>query len=151
MSIEPLSVLIGHWELTGRTAGSGTDDVTGTLTGTAILGGTVLHLAGTMRVGDFSVESLELVWPDGDTGEFAAHVYSPMSPPVPYRWARTGPSTLRHAGSGATYHGTISEDGRTITGAWEPDPGTRPEDAPPYTATMRRVDGDHGGANTTAL
>ena len=140
MSLGPLNVLIGRWELTGRTAGSAADDITGTLIATTILGGTVLHLAGTMRFGDHSLESLELVWPDGDTGEFAAHVYSRGSAPIPYRWARTGPATLRHAGSGATYHGTISDDGLTITGAWAPDPGTRPEDAPPYEATMRRVD-----------
>jgi hypothetical protein len=140
MSVEDLAVLLGRWELTGRSAGEEHDDISGSMTGTAILGGTVLHLAGRMRVGEHELESLELIWADESTGDFAAHVYSTAGEPRPYRWARTGPNTLRHAGSGATYDGTISEDGRTITGQWLPDPGQLRHPGSAYTATMRRVD-----------
>jgi hypothetical protein len=70
------------------------DNVFGTTTVTPILDGGMLQLAGTIRVGDLDVDGLELVWPDPDSGDFGAHVYSKMGPPIPYRWARTGPSTL---------------------------------------------------------
>jgi len=139
MSIEPLNVLIGTWELTGRSTGADSDNISGTLTATPILDGGVLQLVGTMRVGDTELDSLELIWPDPDTGEFGAHVYSPAGPPIPYRWARPAPSTLVHAGLGATYTGTISDDGTTIVGAWVPDPGQPVHPGSAYDATMRRV------------
>ena len=46
---------------------------------------------------------------------------------------------MTHAGSGATYSGTISEDGATITGGWQPDPGQPVEPGSAYDAVMRRV------------
>ena len=140
MSIEPLDVRVGRWEMVGRTSGSERDNVSGTVTVTTLLNGTLLQLAGTITVGDFTLDAMELVWADKSTGEFSAHAYSAGSVPVRYTWARTGPKTLRHAGSGATYHGTISDDGKTITGAWEPDPGQPSHAGSAYTATMRRVD-----------
>jgi hypothetical protein len=137
MSIDDLSVLIGTWELTGRSAGADSDDISGTLTAAPILGGTVLQLTGTIRTGDTTVDSLEVIWPDGDG--FAAHVYPPGGPPVPYRWARTGPATLTHSGPGATYHGTVSDDGATVTGAWRPEPGGSGTAHADHTVVMRRV------------
>ena len=137
MSIDDLSVLIGTWEITGRSAGADTDDIAGNVTATPILGGTMLQLTGSMRVGDTTIDSLELIWPDGD--DFAAHVYPPGGPPIPYRWARTGPDGLMHAGLGATYHGTITDEGATISVAWRPDPGQAEQPGSNYTAVMRRV------------
>lgn len=137
MTIDALDVLVGSWDITGRSAGSPVDDISGTLTATPILGGTVLQMTGTMRTGGHTIDALELVWPDGDG--FAAHVYSAGGTPIPYRWARTGPSSLMHAGSGATYHGTISDDGATIAGAWRADPGQPDNPEANYTAVMRRV------------
>lgn len=139
-SIEALDVLIGRWEMVGRSFNSERDNVSATVTGSTLLNGTLLQLAGTISIGDFTLDTMELVWADKSTGEFSAHAYSPLSEPVPYTWARTGPNTLRHAGAGATYHGTISDDGKTITGAWEPDPGQPKHAGSAYTATMRRVD-----------
>jgi hypothetical protein len=138
MSIEPLAVLVGTWEITGRSFDADKDDIVGTTTVTPILGGSMLQLAGRMRVGDTEIDGLELVWPDPATGDFGAHVYSPMGPPVPYRWARNG-STLVHAGSGATYTGTISDDGTVIAGSWVPDPGQPVHPGSAYDAVMRRV------------
>ena len=68
MTIEPLHALLGTWELTGRSAGADADDIFGTMTGSLILDGTVLQMAGTMRFGDFETDSLELVWADPDSG-----------------------------------------------------------------------------------
>jgi hypothetical protein len=139
MSIDALSVLIGTWHLTGRSVGAGHDNITGELTGRAILGGQVLELAGTMRIGGQAISSLELVWADEAAGDFAAHVYPPVAgAPLDYRWARSG-ATLTHAGLGATYTGTISDDGTTITGGWRADPGQPEHPGSSYDAIMRRV------------
>ncbi|UGT54229.1 hypothetical protein [Nocardia asteroides] len=135
MTGNDLDVLLGSWELTGRTHRSDHDDITGVLTATRILDG-LLHLDGSMRVGETEIRSLELIWPD-DAG-YASHVYSGSGAPLDYRWSRRG-DVLVHAGLGMTYTGTISADGTTITGTWLPDPD-RPDMAEAaYDATMRRL------------
>ncbi len=136
--MEPLHALLGTWELTGRSAGASEDDIFGTVTGTLILDGTMVQMAGTMRSGDFEIDSLELIWADPDSDSYAAHTYSKFGPPLDYRWERHG-NTLIHAGSGATYTGTIEEDGELIVGAWKPDPGQPVTPGSDYEATMRRV------------
>ncbi|HEX3786468.1 MAG TPA: hypothetical protein VHW44_01285 [Pseudonocardiaceae bacterium] len=138
MTITELDVLIGSWEITGRSAAAEHDDITGDLTVTPLLDGQLLQLSGSMRVGSSALRSLELIWCDEATPGFAAHVYSGASAPLDYRWDRDG-DTLVHAGLGMTYTGTISADGATIIGSWQPDPD-RPDMAPAaYDATMRRT------------
>ncbi len=140
MSIEPLKVLLGSWRLTGRSTNADHDNITGELTSRLILDGQVLELTGTMRVNDKSMDSLELIWADEASGDFAAHVYPPSAgAPHDYRWARSG-STLTHTGLGATFTGTISDDGATITGGWRADPGQPEHPGSNYDATMRRID-----------
>jgi len=139
-SVEPLAALIGRWDIIGRSVGADHDNIHGDVQIEPILDGNVLQLQGTMRVDDTELQSLELVWPD-PTGGFAAHVYSSSGEPLDYRWERHGP-TLVHAGAGATYTGTISEDGSTITGSWQPDPGQPAHAGSAYDSTMvRRADG----------
>lgn len=138
MTIDALDVLVGSWKLTGRTKKADHDDISGELTATPILGGGLLHLSGSMRIGDTEIQSLELIWPDETGSGFGAHVYSGSGAPLDYRWSRDG-DTLVHAGLGMTYTGTISPDRATITGSWVPDPD-RPDMAEAaYDATMRRV------------
>jgi len=48
-------------------------------------------------------------------------------------------TTLTHSGAGATYTGTISEDGNTIAGGWRPDDGNEATDGSAYDVTMVRV------------
>ena len=98
----------------------------------------MVQMAGTMRSGDFEIDSLELIWADPDSDRYVAHTYSKFGPPLDYRWERHG-NTLIHAGSGATYTGTIEEDGELIVGAWKPDPGQPVTPGSDYEATMRRV------------
>ncbi|WP_020667747.1 hypothetical protein [Amycolatopsis nigrescens] len=138
MTSTDLDVLLGSWKLTGRTHKADHDDITGELTATRILPGPLLHLSGSMRFRDTEIHSLELIWPDEPTSEFAAHVYSGSGAPLNYRWSRDG-DTLTHAGHGMTYTGTISPDGATITGTWLADPD-RPDMADAaYDATMHRI------------
>lgn len=130
-----LDVLLGTWDLTGRTRTADHDDITGTLTATRLLDG-LLHLTGAMNIRGKEIRSLEIIWPD--EAAFASHVYTGPGSPLSYRWSRAG-SVLTHAGMGMTYTGAISPDGATITGSWEPDPD-RPDMAhAAYDATMRRL------------
>jgi hypothetical protein len=144
MSLEPLHVLVGTWGLSGRSPDAETDDVSGRLDVRPILGGHVLELRGTIRVGDVEVESLELVWAD-PAGGFRSHVYSAAGAPTDYRWDRVG-DTLVHIGSGATYTGTITDDGDTISGGWRPDPGQPAQPGSTFDATMRRLGPGEGAA-----
>ena len=137
MSMEPLAVLIGSWEIVGRSPGADHDNIRGTSRVVPILSGHVLQVDGTMRVDDIEIESVELVWPD-PAGGFSAHVYSSDGVPLDYHWTRDG-MTLTHAGSGATYVGAISDDGTTIEGRWRPDAGQPAVPGSAYDAVMRRV------------
>ena len=134
---EALDVLVGSWDLTGRTLGAEQDDISGTLTVTSILGGGVLHLDGVIRMGDTQTHALELVWRDAAGVGYRSHVYSGTGAPVDYRWERDG-ATLLHAGSGMTYTGMISADGATIAGIWRADADRPDLLAAEYHATMRR-------------
>jgi hypothetical protein len=132
-----LDILLGSWVITGRTLKSDQDDISGDLVVTPLLGGRMLQLAGGMSFGGTRTDSVELIWAEDDKPGYAAHVYSGTGAPLDYRWSRDG-DTLIHAGFGMTYTGTISADGATIEGDWEPDPD-RPDMAEAaYHATMRR-------------
>jgi hypothetical protein len=139
VTIKELDPLIGSWEITGRSDNQDSDNISGAATIRPVLDGTVLEMAGSLSIGDHTIESVEMIWHDKETGDFPAHVYSPLGAPSDYRWRRSG-STLTHAGNGATFTGTISDDGRTITGAWEPDPGTPRNPVTAYASVMRRTD-----------
>ena len=137
MSIDDLEVLIGSWRLTGRSMDATDDDIGGDLAVRRGVDG-ILEARGTMRVGTTSFETLEVIWADPERGDFGAHVYSGDGPPLDYRWSIAG-ATLTHAGLGATYTGSISDDGTTIAGGWRPDPGQAATGANTYDATMHRV------------
>jgi len=137
MELDALDVLVGKWEITGRTLDADKDNVSGEMSGERILNGKVLELRGVMRFSGGQMETIELIWPDGDGG-FRAHVYSDDSGPVEYRWERDG-VRLTHAGSGATYTGMISNDGLVIAGGWRPDGDSADETGNAYDATMRRI------------
>jgi hypothetical protein len=138
MTITELDVLVGSWEITGRTASADHDDITGDLVVTSLLDGQLLQLNGSMRVRGSQMHSVELIWRDETTPGFAAHVYSGSGAPLDYRWDRDG-NTLIHAGLGMTYTGTVSADGATITGSWQPDPDRPDMAGAAYDATMRRT------------
>ncbi len=76
---------------------------------------------------------------DSKKKTFPASVYASMSGDVlSYEWDIRG-NILIHSGLGATYRGTISEDGNTITGGWRPNEGTPTTDGTAYDAVMVRV------------
>jgi len=60
----PLAVLIGRWEIVGRSLHAPDDNIHGHVTVEPIPGGQVLQRRGTMRVNATEVDSLELIWAD---------------------------------------------------------------------------------------
>jgi hypothetical protein len=138
MTIDDLDVLIGSWQLTGRTTDADHDDISGEMTASPLLGGRMLQLVGSMRVGDSRIDSLELIWHDDAEDRLVAHVHSGSGRPLEYRWSRDG-DVLSHAGLGMTYTGTISADAATIAGTWRADPDRPDMVHAEYYATMRRT------------
>jgi hypothetical protein len=135
--LERFSALLGTWTMVGRTLGADADDIAGEVTIEWALDGELLALKGDQVIKDFRVRTLELVWHDPEANTFPSHVYG-GSAPLEYRWDIHG-AELLHGGLGATYRGTISGDGSTITGGWRPDPGTDATAESAYDVTMTRI------------
>ncbi len=139
-ALKHLEKLVGTWDLKGRTLNSKQDNISGQVTIEWLPGGFFLQLRGETRVGEFAVQSLEIIGYDPSTDTFPSVVYSDMGgTPVPYHWDLRG-NTLTHAGAGAKYTGTFSEDGTTITGGWRPEEGVEATDGNSYDAMMSRME-----------
>jgi hypothetical protein len=138
-ALERLEKLIGKWELKGRTLDSNEDNITGWSTFEWMPGGFFLKSEGEINFKGFMMNSLEIITYDPKSNIFPSRVYSSMSGTIfSYVWDVQG-NTVMHAGLGATYRGTISEDGNTLVGGWRPDEGTPVTDGAAYDAVMTRV------------
>ncbi|GHO85585.1 DUF1579 family protein [Dictyobacter formicarum] len=138
-ALKRLEKLVGKWELKGRTLTSDEDNITGWTTFEWMPGGFFLKVVGEMNFKGFVMQSLEIIGYDPERKKFSANVYSSMSGDVlSYEWDVQG-NTVIHSGSGATYTGTLSEDGQILSGGWRPDAGTASTDGAAYDAIMTRV------------
>jgi len=139
-AMKRLDKLVGTWNLTGRTLDSDSDNIKGWVTIEWLPGGHFLQLRGETEVMDMKVQSLEIIRYDPSTKKFPSTVYANLGgEPLPYEWDVQG-DTVIHSGAGATYTGTFSEDGRTLTGGWRPDAGSTESPGNAYDAVMIRVD-----------
>lgn len=139
-ALKRMEKLVGTWKLTGRTLSSKEDNITGWTTFEWMPGGFFLKSVGEMNFKGFVMQSLEIIAYDPERKSFPSNVYTSMSGTVPsYEWDVQG-NTVIHSGLGATYTGTFSVDGNTLTGGWRPDEGTESTDGAAYDATMIRVD-----------
>ncbi len=125
--------------MTGQTLGDDPIEVRGTTTIAWAVEGEVLISTGEMQVGSFQIQSLEVIWHDPDRDDFPAHVYGGPAP-LEYRWSVDDDGTFVHGGQGATYRGTLSDGGRTLTGGWRPDPGAPVQPGSAYDVVMHRID-----------
>jgi len=137
--IEQLRPLVGTWAMTGRTLGAAADDISGTVRIDWSIDDSVLTLSGDQTIQDKHFRTLEVIWYDGATDALRSHVYlGGGADPLDYRW-NVDAGVFIHAGGGATYRGTLSDDGATLTGGWRPDPGTEATAESAYDVTMCRV------------
>jgi Protein of unknown function (DUF1579) len=120
-----LDRFVGTWEMNGRTLDSDIDNVGGRSTFEWLPGGFFLQQRIRLAFAGFEVEGLEVIGYDPETGTFPSTVYPSMAGvPIPYRWEIDGDElTITTDVLGATFRGRWSEDGKTFSGGWRPNPG----------------------------
>ncbi len=139
-ALKRLEVLVGGWKMKGRTLDSQEDNMIGEISGEWIAGGFFLQLTGWIRIKDFEVQSVEIIGYDPVKKIFPSNAFGSMqSGPLPYEWDIQG-NAVTHSGGGATYRGTINDNGKTITGGWRPNPDTPLSEGSAYDVTMYRVE-----------
>ena len=138
-ALKRLEKLVGTWELKGRTLDSNEDNITGWTTFEWMPGGFFLKAIGEINFKGFILQSLEIISYDPTSQTFPSNVYSNMSGAVlPYQWNVQG-NKVTHWTDVAKYTGTLSEDGKTLSGGWRPTEGNKSSDKVAYDAIMTRV------------
>lgn len=124
--LKRLEFFVGTWNMKGRTLDADEDNVSGTTTFEWLPGGFFLQQRVELNFAGFEIKGLELIGYDPSTGKFPSTVYSSMvGTPIPYEYSVEGNEvtiTTDLAG-GATFHGTLSEDGNSYSGGWRPNEG----------------------------
>src|SRR5436853_205014 len=86
-ALKRLDRLVGTWNLTGRTADSNVDNINGWSTFEWLPGGFFLKITGETTVGDFKVQSLEIIGYDPVAQNFPSKVYGNYSGDIgSYYW-----------------------------------------------------------------
>jgi len=135
-----LELLVGRWEIKGRTLDSKDDNITGRVSIEWLPGGFFLQQRGEMEFMGFKVQSLEVVGYDPATKAFTSTVYSNMAGvPAAYWWDVQG-NIVTHWTAGSKYTGTFSEDGSILSGGWRPEEGKEGPENAAYDAIMIRVE-----------
>ncbi len=120
-----LDRFVGTWEMKGRTLASDIDNVVGRTMFEWLPGGYFLQQRIKLDFAGIEIEGLEVIGYDPATGTFPSTVYASMAGiPIPYRWEIDGDElTITTDLLGATFRGRWSEDGKTFSGGWRPNPG----------------------------
>jgi len=138
-ALKRLDILIGTWDLTGRTLDSDEDNITGWNTFEWLPGGFFLKSTGEINFKGALIQSLEIIGYDPENDTFPSSVYSNMDGKVlPYDWNVEG-NTVTHSDKTSIYKGTLSGDGQTLSGGWRPKPGEAESSENSYDAVMTRV------------
>ena len=138
-ALKRLDVLIGTWDLTGRTIDSDIDNITGWNTFEWLPGEFFLKSTGEIDFKGDKIQSLEIIGYDPLTNTFPSSVYSNMDGNVlPYSWDVQG-NTVTHSDASSKYTGTLSEDGQTLSGGWRPKEGEQESPENSYDAIMTRI------------
>ena len=139
-ALKRLDILVGRWELKGRTLDTSEDNITGWVNFEWLPGGFFLEARGEIDFMGTKVQSLEILGYDPETHIFPANVYSDMDGKVTqYYWDIQG-DTVTHWTEGSKYTGPLSEDGNTLSGGWRPQEGNEGNPESTYDAVMTRVD-----------
>jgi hypothetical protein len=124
--LKRLEFFVGTWTMKGRTLDSSEDNVSGQTTFEWLPGGFFLQQRIELDFAGYPIKGLEIIGYDPSTRTFPSTVYaSMMGIPIPYRYDIQGNEVTitTELGGGATFHGTVSEDGNSYKGGWRPDAG----------------------------
>ncbi len=125
-ALKRLEFFVGTWTMKGRTLDSDQDNVSGQTTFEWLPGGYFLQQRVELEFAGYAIKGLEIIGYDPATGTFPSTVYSSMmGVPIPYGYEIQGNEvTIRtELGGGATFHGRVSEDGKSYRGGCRPDEG----------------------------
>lgn len=144
-ALRRLDPLVGSWAMKGHYVGSDEENITGRTTFEWLDGGFFLQQDTEIDFpGGLQVRSREIIGYDAETGAFASHVYSNLSPvPLPYAWdLRDGTLTISvsYGPLDATFEGRFGEDGNSFAGGWRPNPGADETINFPYDIGGTRVE-----------
>jgi Protein of unknown function (DUF1579) len=138
-ALNRLDVLVGRWDLIGRTLDTAEDNITGWVDFEWLPGGFFLEARGEIDFMGTKIQSLEILGYDPETHIFPSSVYSNMDGKVTqYYWDIQG-NTVTHWTEGSEYTGLLSEDGHTLSGGWRPQEGSERSPESTYDAVMTRV------------
>ena len=139
-ALKRLERLVGTWHMTGRTLTSDRDDFSGTSTFEWLPGGYFLQTTGKIEMPGLNHWSMEIIGYDEKIDAFTSTLYTSMEGVTRvYHWDFQG-DTLTHWEETSKYTGTISADGKTITGGWRPFEGIESHPGNTYDATMTRIE-----------
>lgn len=138
-ALKRLGKLIGTWKLRGRMLGSKKDNISEWTTFEWMAGGFYLKASSGINFKGMKMESVEIIGYDPASRTFPSSVYSSMSGEVlPYAWNVQG-NKITHWMAMAKYTGTLSKDGKTLSGGWRAIKGNKSSDKMAYDAVMVRV------------
>lgn len=126
-ALKRLDRLVGKWSMEGHLVSSDEMTIHGQTTYRWLPGGFFLEQHVVMDFMGMPIDSQELIGYDPQTGAFSSTVYSNLSPmPLPYTWDVQGDTMTIAVSYGpldAEFKGKFSEDGRSFSGGWRPNPG----------------------------
>ena len=121
-----LDRFVGTWSMEGHLVGSNENNITGQASYRWLPGGFFLEQRIELDFMGMEIRSLELIGYDPETDTFPSTVYSNMSPtPLPYRWEVGDDAVTISVSYGplnATFRGKFSQDGKSFSGGWRPNP-----------------------------
>jgi hypothetical protein len=144
-ALKRLEPLVGRWSMTGHMVGSDEENIVGEAHYEWMPGGFFLKQHVKLDFAGFvQIDSTEMIGYDPETGAFASHVFSNVSPePLPYRWdLRDNELTISvsHGPLDATFKGELSDDGDSFSGGWRPNPGADETVNVPYDISGSRFE-----------
>lgn len=125
-ALKRLDILVGTWSLRGRTLDSEADNVIGMTTFDWLPGGFFLRQTFEADYWGLKIQSIEIISYDPKSDTFPSTVYTnAYGLPLPYRWDVRGRNVIytTDLAGGAKMTAKLSEDGKTFTGGWRPNPG----------------------------
>lgn len=126
-ALKRLDRFVGTWTMEGHLVGSSENNIKGQTTYRWLPGGFFFEQRIELDFIGMKIHSLELIGYDPETGTFPSTVYSNLSPaPLPYRWDISDDTVTISVSYGpldATFQGKFSEDGKSFSGGWRPNPG----------------------------
>jgi hypothetical protein len=139
-ALKRLNVLVGKWDIKGRTLHSEEDNVSGWVVFEWMLGGFFLQARGEINLMDSKIQSVEILAYDPWSQTFPAYVYTTMGGTVFLYYWDVQENLVIHWTDDSKYTGRLSADGRVLTGGWRPLEGREENLGNSYDAVMTRVE-----------